>query len=293
MEPGQEPMPTIGKLRHLVNRLVGREKPPESRVARVNAVFDEYVDTLPCAQNAVDLIPGWNHALPPEAGAVAGEIGLYSDARIDWCIEQYGDLRDRKVLELGPLEAAHTYMLHKHCPAVIDAVEANKLAFLRCLIVKELLHLDRARFWMGDFTKWLEHSGRRYDLIVASGVLYHMRDPVRLLELASDHSDSLYLWTHYYSDTAMPEGDFRRDAFDGNISVREFGGISVRLHHRSYREAWRSKAFCGGMRDDHVWMEKEQIIEVLAALGFADIRTNHDTNEHPHGPCISIFARRL
>lgn len=255
-------------------------------------IEDGYIGSMPCAQNAVDLITGWNHAMPPEAGVIAGTAPLYSDARIEWCADQFGALSGRRILELGPLEASHTYMLHHYEPALIDAIEAKKLSFLRCLIAKELLHLHRARFQLGDFQKWLEFSGQRYDLIVASGVLYHMSDPVRLLELASSCTDAIFLWTHYFDDVQMPPEDPRRGAFSGSVEVRPFRDIDVRLHRRSYHGAWRDKAFCGGMHDDHAWMEKRQILDVLRALGFDDVRTTHDTSDHPGGPCLSIFARR-
>lgn len=257
------------------------------------SLFDEYVDALPSAQNAVNLIPGWNHALPPEAGAVTNApIVLYADPRIEWCVEQCGGIKGRSVLELGPLEASHTFMLHKHEPASICAVEANKLSFMRCLIVKELLHLSRAQFMLGDFHKWLEQMPRRYDLIVASGVLYHMINPVRLIELMAHRSHTLYLWTHYFSDVAMPSGDARRGAFSGEVEEFPYHGLTVRLHKRSYHGAWRNKAFCGGMHDEHSWMELDQILAVLSVLGFHDIRTAHEMTDHPNGPSLSIFATR-
>jgi hypothetical protein len=47
------------------------------------------------------------------------------------------------------------------------------------------------------------------------------------------------------------------------------------------------------MYDDHSWMEKEQIVEILKRAGYEDVRTAHDNWANPHGPCISIFARRI
>lgn len=256
------------------------------------SVLDEYVDTLPTPQNAVDVVAGWNHALPPVAQASAGTAAFYEDPRILWCIERFGDLAGRRVLELGPLEASHTFMLNQHAPQVIHAIEANKLSFVRCLVAKELLGLDRARFMLGDFQKWLEAREERYDLIVASGVLYHMRDPARLIDLISRRTDATYLWTHYFCDTAMPAGDYRRGAFSGSVETREVSGLTVRLHERSYHEAWRDKSFCGGMHDSHYWMEKPHIIRLLEIHGFNRIEIAHELLDHPNGPCMSIFARR-
>jgi hypothetical protein len=255
-------------------------------------LVDGYTTSVPRPQNEIDLIPGWNHALPPEVGASAGPISLFKDARIEWALEQFGSIAGRRVLELGPLEASHTYMLHMQRPALIRAIESNKLAFMRCLVVKNLLDLDAAHFMLGDFQKWLEISNERYDLIVASGVLYHLADPVRLIELMSARSDALYIWSHYFNNAEMPEGDVRRLPFSGEVQARQFEDLSIRLHKRSYHGAWKDKAFCGGIYDEHSWMEKEQILTLLERVGYNDIRTTHEAPDHPNGPALSIFARR-
>jgi hypothetical protein len=255
-------------------------------------VLDEYVVGMPSAQNAIDVLPGWNQALPPDLGVTAGRAAFYNDPRILWALEQFGPIENRKILELGPLEGAHTSMLERRAPAVLHAIEANKLSFLRCLVVKEILDLKTAKFFLGDFMEWLENRPERYDFIVASGVFYHMTNPVRLLELISQRSDAFYLWTHYASDEAMPVGDPRRCAFVGPVHAQECLGLQVRLHQRTYHGAWKSKSFCGGMHDLHWWVEKEDIIALIHALGFADIRIAHDEPEHQNGPSFSIFARR-
>ncbi len=290
----------IKRLRRTLERLAPTElankdavEPKAAGGTCPSTLLDEYVSAFPSAQNAVDLVAGWNHALPAFTGAVTGSnIPMFADARMDWCVEQFGTIAGRRVLELGPLEGAHTYMLHQHGPAIIHAIEANKLSFMRCLIVRQLLALDRAQFMLGDFQKWLERNAERYDLIVGSGVLYHMSDPVHLLRLMAEHTDAVYLWTHYFGDHAMPTGDPRRGAFSGEVKTVEFQGKTIRLHRRSYHQAWRNKAFCGGMQDEHYWMERDQILAVLGMLGFADVRLGHDAPDHPNGPSISIFARR-
>lgn len=255
-------------------------------------VLDEYVDALPTQQNAIDLVPGWNHALPPQFGVTAGANAFYGDNRIYWGLEQFGSLEGKLVLELGPLEASHTYILHQAGAARILAIEANRLAFMRCLVVKEILRLTKAEFLLGDFQKWLHATHERYDLIVACGILYHMSEPSQLLDSMCAHSDALIIWTHYLDDIEMPEGDPRRTPFSGRVETRHVHGTDIRLHERSYYHSWRSKKFCGGFSDTHFWMEKQQILNILRANGFDDLRITMEQPDHPSGPAFAIFARR-
>ena len=270
----------------------GAPKVDPAAGAASDAVLGHYVRGAPSAQNAIDAVPGWNHAMPPHLGVVAGSVPLYADVRIAWCLEQYGSIAGRKILELGPLEGMHTYMLDQQQPEFIHAIEANQLSFLRCLVTKELLEIKRAKFLLGNFLPWLEQTEVSYDLIIASGVLYHMSDPVHLLELLAMRSSAIFLWTHYFSEAAMPPDDLRRKALSGEVEKVDCRGMTVSLHRRGYHNAWKNSAFCGGMYDRHYWMEKDDIMSVLRRLGFDDIRTTHDQPDHPNGPAISIFAQR-
>lgn len=257
-----------------------------------NQTLDEYVQKMPSHQNAIDILPGWSQAFPDELGLNAGIIHLHQDPRVAWALEKFGSVEGKKVLEIGPLEGGHTFMLDQQNPALLDAVEANKLCYLRCLVTKEIMKLRHANFYLGDCQMWLEERPDRYDLVVASGVLYHMKDPVRFLDAIERRADSLFLWTHYADDEAMPVGDPRRGAFVGESVVREHRGVSVRLHPRSYLGAWRDKAFCGGMNDLHHWIEKRSLLELLATYGFDDVEVWLDEPAHDYGPAFCLFARR-
>src|SRR5215467_13605989 len=69
--------------------------------------FAFYEAREPSPQNALDLFKGrWSSAIP---GYGMGTAELFNDARIEWFLAQYGDVCGKRILELGPLEAGHTF----------------------------------------------------------------------------------------------------------------------------------------------------------------------------------------
>jgi hypothetical protein len=60
-----------------IKKFAGLSKRPPNAI---DAIFDQY--EAPSNQNAIDCVPGWNHALPPQAGVTAGNAFMYSDPRI-------------------------------------------------------------------------------------------------------------------------------------------------------------------------------------------------------------------
>jgi SAM-dependent methyltransferase len=278
--------------------VIRRRRPAAQQIAPApefpsgSSVLDRYVRDPPSAQNAVDLFSGeWAASLPPHVGAVAGEIGLFDDPRVRWIVERAGGVDGRRVLELGPLEASHTWMLEA-AGATVTAIEANSHAYLKSLIVKELLPLRHARFLLGDFLPFMEETDERFDLVLASGVLYHAPDPLRVLAALSRVADRVGIWTHYFHPMLI-DGDgsakrlFRAAPFAGSLA-----GVEVTMHRRDYREALDHSGFCGGPEESAVWMELDQLVSVLHALGFARVDVTDDDHDHPHGPCALLYAAR-
>jgi hypothetical protein len=196
-----------------------------------------------------------------------------------------GRLDGYRVLELGPLEAAHTFLLGRLGASEIVAVEANTEAFLKCLIIKEALALTNARFLCGDIVAYLAECDSRFDLIFCSGVLYHMSDPLDLIRLIALRTDKCFVWTHYHS--SEPSND--RAARTAR-QVSRFG-FDTTYYELEYRNT-DSGRFWGGNRPVQAWMQKEQILAAFAHFGFAHCLVLEDTVDHPAGRCMSFAVWR-
>ncbi|WP_432730479.1 methyltransferase domain-containing protein [Variovorax sp. W6] len=254
-------------------------------------VAQGYVNEPPHPQHAVDLFKGrWVSAFPADSRLQAGNVVLHDDIRLRWLVEAAGGVKGLDVLELGPLEAGHTKFLLDAGARSVLAIEANKDAYLRCLVSKEILGLRDARFLLGDFCAFLESDARRWPLIVASGVLYHMADPLRLLELLAARTDTLFLWTHVVDAVAMPSDDPRRAAITGTLEKR-WRDETVQLHRRPYGPVTDVR-FCGSAAAEPLWMERDDLIRVLGMLGFDRIDIQHEEPGHAAGPALSVLARR-
>lgn len=231
----------------------------------------------PSGQNAVDLVAGWTTRFPDELVIEAGEMDLLHDGRLSWAIDCFGNLTGKRVMELGPLEGAHTAMLEA-TGAHVDAVESGGLAYIKCLITKEILGLKNARFFLGDCNAWLADHEQKYDLIVASGVLYHMEDPLRLLDLIAKRTDDLFLWTMVIDDPSLAP-----------TRIETLMGVDVRLYLVAY--GTRTKSFCGGANPQAMWVNKSDLTAVLRALGYTTLLMAHET-VNPYGTALSYFASR-
>lgn len=258
--------------------------PPKSLpVARTGNILDQYIMAAPSSQNALDIFKGeWSSKLP-DTTLIAGSLLLFDDARLKWGLDQLGGVENKSVLELGPLEAGHTYTLEQAGAASILSIEANTRAYLKCLIIKEIFKLERTRFLCGDFVAYLQNSKQDFDVCIASGVLYHMTNPMELISLLSEVTRNIYFWTHYC------EPEITRFA---SSSETEYRGFQHTLYKRPYGATLSTSHFCGGGNPFANWLTREDLLSGLRFFGFEEIQISFDDRDHPHGPSVAILATR-
>lgn len=253
------------------------------------ADFNKFELRAPSAQNLVDLFSGkWATDLSKVCpGVTAGSAELFADPRPTLAAQSLGTngrLDAMSVLELGPLEAGHTYQLEQ-LGANITAVEANREAYLKCLLVKELLNLRNARFLLGDFTGFLEETDLRFDMIFASGVLYHMPDPLRLIELIANRTEKCFVWSHYFDPAHYPGPERTPRA------VRHKAG-SFTYYELEYPDM-NSGKFWGGNKPVASWLTREDMLNAFRMFGFENISVVLEHTDHPYGASMAFAAQKL
>lgn len=256
-------------------------------------ILDQYVVRAPSEQNVLDLFEGeWSSRMPASSKLISnpGTAALFDDARIVWAEQQLGSFDGADILELGPLEAGHTYMMHERGARSIIAIEANSRAFLKCLCVKQLFDLSRAKFLLGDFLIYLRERTSNFDFVVASGVLYHMQQPMEFLDLICSASDRLFIWTHYYDERIISSNKAIAKKF-ATPHVSSYQGFEYQAAQQSYHEALNWAGFCGGPEAGSTWLTRDSILEFLEKKGF-HVSINFEQTTHPNGPAFAICAKK-
>jgi SAM-dependent methyltransferase len=254
------------------------------------AAFRKFELRTPSHQNALDIFEGkWASDFADVCpGSRAGQSPLFTvDTRPRDAARLLG-INDRldgmRVLELGPLEGAHTYQLEKLGAASVLAIEANAEAFLKCLITKEITGLRTTTFMHGDFSEYLKEANERFDLVFCCGVLYHMPDPLALIQSIAKITERCFVWTHYFDREHYP-GPPREAGSD----LRYPG---VKLYALEYNDM-HSDRFWGGNRPISVWLERDDILSAFRRAGFDKIDVIDEAPSHPNGACFSFVAQRL
>ena len=281
------------KVKRIPELLAVKKNNAQVRVPKGLSILDEYVQTAPTDQNALDIFKGeWSSHLPGcWKDLDAGAISLFDDARIVWAAEQLGGFDGQRILELGPLEAGHTYMLESMGAESILAIEANTRAYLKCLIVKEILGLNRSRFLLGDFISFLRQNETPFDVCLASGVLYHMQNPCELIQLISLTSKKIILWTHYYDQKLIEAKGRVAEKFSSHLG-KNHNGFGHTVYKYSYGDALDWSGFCGGGISYSYWMSRDDILACLRFFGFQDLRIGFEDPDHQNGPSFCVIGIR-
>jgi hypothetical protein len=268
--------------------------PPTSRdtliIGEPEMLENKFEGRFPSHQNAIDIFRNhWASNIEEVyPGVTSGSGPFFSADRRPSIAAQYlgfepGSLQGMNILELGPLEGAHTYQLAKLGADRILAIEANAEAFLKCLIVKEILQTPRCRLLFGDCLKFLQESRAQFDMIFCSGILYHMENPFELIKAISRHTGRVFLWTHYY-DPDIP----LEPAPSPKTMVCD--GLELTFYEQAYGDPDYGK-FWGGNTSTASWLSRNSIEQCFRHFGY-ELTVHEDNRATQVGPHIIATALR-
>ena len=254
------------------------------------SIRDSYETRMPTKQNIFDRFKG-NFATNFPGVDTGGTVPLTMDPKIDWCHEMF-NLENKKILECGPLELGHSYMMNRFGCKEITAVENNWYCYLKCLAVKDSFKLNNIELLFGDVIEYLKKTTNKFDFVLCSGILYHLPNPIELILLISLVTKKVFIWTHIYDEksTTMKIQNI-------NGTQIEYDGEVYSGGRQTYKDGGNSaleSVYCGGKFKISFWISEEGLYKALKKYGFNNIQKNEklcDLN-HKFGPCISICASK-
>jgi SAM-dependent methyltransferase len=222
---------------------------------------------------------------PPQLAYYRTQYG--EDQRIKY-IAYFLDLRDKRVLELGPLEGHHSIILEKLGVRENIAVESRADNLAKCNRVKEKYRLDRTTFVHQDLEnlyrgKEKPHFSGPFDLVFCCGLLYHFPDPLQALRWFREQSTSLFLGTHYVETMEIKSYQPPTFADDG----------PYRDHGHQYAGLWAKeggeKDPISGMSSRSFWPYEADLLAMLRDAGYANISVLGKDLQN-HSPHITLLA---
>lgn len=204
-----------------------------------------------------------------------GKFTLGTPAGIDWPVRRaryFGlqaeqtlnkDISEMKVLDLGCLEGSISYHLGKMGARVVG-LEAREMNIEKCRFVAEKGGLSNVDFIQGDMLDIPGHLND-FDLIIASGVLYHVdaNDILPFLISLRQRTKIAVFDTHFSKQPL--------EYFEPIPELRVYGR-SITEHSGSDNEAKKDRKPWASFRNNYsFWPTKRSLINLFKAAGFTSV----------------------
>jgi hypothetical protein len=233
-------------------------------------------------ESMFNVMGGWTSQFEINGKIAGGYLRLDQDERLTWHMNILGGVKGKRILELGPLEGAHTKMMIEAGAREVIAVEGLPDCFLRCLIVKEAFQLNRAKFIFGDFCNYIaDYSGEKFDLVSAAGVLYHQINPAKLIYDLARITDNVIVWSQV-ADWNQ-KGDMHSVTHNGKSY---FGRIVQWGDART-----KSESYCASLSSQAFWMFPKHMIGCFIDAGFTKI-IEKPSKRTINGECLLFVASK-
>lgn len=173
---------------------------------------------------------------------------------------EHVDFKGKSVLELGCLEGGNTIILSKLGASSITAIEGRVESYIKCCVIKNLVGLENAHFFLDDVRNISVQKYGRFDISLVAGILYHLNDPHILMKKLSEVTDTLVISTHY-ADATSPS----RKAEIRSVST-DFGTYRGKI----FREGSLSDPN-SGLQSESFWPFEEDLVRMCKDVGYKEV----------------------
>jgi SAM-dependent methyltransferase len=177
----------------------------------------------------------------------------------------------RRVLELGSLEGAHTFLIaSRRGVDYVLGIEGRSANLEKARFVQRHLGARNVEFLQADLEQFRPSTRGQFDVVFCVGLLYHLQRPWELLADLRRASPSLLLATHYVPD----EQATREERGYRGATYQEFG----------LRDP------LSGLSDDSFWPTRDGLLAMVREAGYARCEVCQEETNHQHGPLLTLAA---
>jgi SAM-dependent methyltransferase len=231
---------------------------------RLVATGSPWWSLLPFTTHRIEIVPGLFTA---ETGVEAG-----NDLRTRLVLDATGGLAGKRVLDIGCLEGGFSVEFARRGAAEAVGVEARRLSVRRCDLVRDLAGLTNLTFVCGDVLHELSRAQPPFDVVLATGILYHLSEPDVVLRLIRERCRGyLLLCTH----AADPD----RVSHGCTEDVVEYVGEHGTYHGRNFSERGPDPAvdqdsdlWAAWSNEGSFWPFEADLVRMIEVAGFASIK---------------------
>lgn len=188
----------------------------------------------------------------------------YSTLRISMLnlpgLSNYVIFDNKRILELGPLEGGNSLLLERFNVKEIVSIEGRVESYIKCCLIKNLYSLNKTKYHLDDVRNVTKVKYGTFDIAVVLGLLYHLDDPFKMLEIISEVAEVLVLSTHY-ADSESPY--FDAEEMDLKTEKGIFKG-------RKYIEDPNSDPNAG-LQNYSFWPYEKDLLKMCEAAGYTHI----------------------
>jgi SAM-dependent methyltransferase len=229
------------------------------------------------------LLPFPAHRIQLAPGVFTADTGVepHHDLRTKIVLHVAGGLAGKRVVDVGCNEGGFSVEFARHGATETVGIEARSLSVRRSDFVRDLLGLTGLRFVCGDVLHELARAQQPFDVVFATGILYHLSRPDVALRLMRERCCGvMVLCTH----VAHPAGS----THGCSDQVVDYVGEHGTYRGRSYSERdVGPMAHTGGDdlwaawgNDESFWPFEDDLLRMIEVAGFASAE-KIDPGAHP------------
>jgi SAM-dependent methyltransferase len=180
-----------------------------------------------------------------------------------------GSLTGKTIADLGCNEGGFGVEFARLGAKESVGIEARDVSVQRCELVRKLAGLENLKFIRGDVKEELARWPDSFDIVFASGILYHVADPHKLLsDIFRACREAVLI------DTAVASREAPSHWCSEEIVSRTFGGKSYqgRVFPEPDASIRESTLWAAWSNESSFWLLEDELLSLMRDVGFRDVR---------------------